>query len=187
MQVQPQRRGVPVHVREGAADAVLAAQAGQPQPLRQDRVLPHARDVRVALVSGQHARQDRTGDLLLAGSVRRSVGQRTVPHPFFPQPAHLQKLDEISDRTVRCNFGIRFPLYMQRTAEGVYPVRRRQTRQPLKFFTLRVSHFPASSLRHVPHYARLSRHMHHWRRVQLPFLELWNAISRSVHWRVRRK
>ena len=78
---------------------------------------------------------------------------------------------------MRCNFGIRFLLYMQRTAEGVYPVRPRQTRQPLKFFTLGVSHFPASSLRHVPHYASLSRHMHHWRRVQLPFLDILCQIT----------
>ena len=70
---------------EGATDRVLADNLLHPKELRQHGVAAQRRDMRVALVAGEHGKHRRAENVPLARRVRAQIAQRTVGHEGVEQ------------------------------------------------------------------------------------------------------
>ena len=94
MTAQPSRAFRLTDRLEGPPDRVLADNLLHPQEFRQHRVAAQRRDMRVALVAGEHGQHRRAENVPLPGRVRAQIAQRTVGDQGVEQPARLEKVDE---------------------------------------------------------------------------------------------
>jgi hypothetical protein len=111
---------------EGAPDRVLADDLLHPQELRRHSVAAQRRDMRVALVAGEHGEHRRSHNVVSVGHVRTAVAQRTVGHQGVKQSARLEEMDEERQLPKRRQRRLVIPFHTDRTKETakIDPARR---------------------------------------------------------------
>jgi len=117
MTAQPGRAFGLVDRREGASYRVLADNLLHPQKVRQHGVAAQRRNMRVALVAGQHGQHRRAKNVALAGRVRAHIAQRTVGDERVKQPGRLEEVDEERRLPERRRRRFVVPLNPDRTEE----------------------------------------------------------------------
>ena len=129
MTAQPSRAFRLVDRLEGPPDRVLADNLLHPQEFRQHRVAAQRRDMRVALVAGEHGQHRRAENVPLPGRVRAQIAQRTVGDQRVEQPARLEEVDEERNLAKRRHRRFMVPFDPDRTKETVEIDSSRQLRR----------------------------------------------------------
>ena len=125
---------------EGAPDRVLADNLLHPQELRQHSVAAQRRDMRVALVAGEHGEHRRSQNVAPLGRVRTPVAQRTVGDQGVKKSARLEEMDEERQLPKRRQRRLVIPFHTDRTKETVkIDAARRLPGDNQGLFTRRVS------------------------------------------------
>lgn len=125
---------------EGATDRVLADDLPHPQKFRQHGVAAQRRDMRVALVAGEHGKHRRAENVPLARRVRAQIAQRTVGYQGVEQSGRFEEVDEERQLPKRRHRRFMVPFNPDRTKETVeIDASRRLPRHNQRLFTRPVS------------------------------------------------
>ena len=140
MTSQPVRARFFLDRRERPPNRVLADDLAHVEKLGQHAVAPQRRDMRVALVPGQHRQHRRPQHVALLGRVRTGVTQRAIRHQRLEQPRGLQKIDEERQLPERRKRRFMIKLDPNRTGETVdHDAHARGVGFNRRLFTRRVS------------------------------------------------
>ena len=138
MTAQPSRAFRLADRLEGPPDGVLADDLLHPQKLRQHGVAAQRRDMRIALVAGQHRQHRRSKNVARLGRIRAHITQRTVGHQRVEQSARLEEVDEERQLPQRRHRRLMVPFNPDRAKETVEIDASRRPRDNHRLFTRQV-------------------------------------------------